>query len=92
VIIYVADLLFESRVSRAGIIQDRFGKVLPKKASKEVKVCFLCSLIGFSILTLEISLQLGTLIIEDSIYNLVLDSTLLVSLAQPSELLGILKE
>ena len=91
-IIYVADLLFESRVSRAGIIQDRFGKVFPKKACKEVKVSFLCPLIGFSILTLEISLQLGTLIIEDSIYNLVLDSTLLVSLAQPSELLGILKE
>ena len=55
-IIYVADLLFESRVSRAGIIQDRFGKVFPKKACKEVKVSFLCPLIGFSILTLEISL------------------------------------
>jgi hypothetical protein len=89
---YVADFLFESRVSRACIIQDRFSKIFPKKASKEVKVSFLCPMIGFSILTLEICLQLGTLIAERSIYNLVLDSALLVSLAQPSELLGILEE
>jgi hypothetical protein len=89
---YVADLLFISRVSRAGIIQDRFSKVFPKKACKEVKVTFLCLLISFSILTLEICLQIGTLIAEDSINNLVLDSTLLVSLAKPSELLDILEE
>jgi hypothetical protein len=89
---YVADLVLEIRVSRAGIIEDRFGKVFPKKVCKEVKVSFLCPLIGFSILTLEICLKLGTLIAEHSIYNLVLDSALLVSLAQPSELLDILEE
>ena len=52
----------------------------------------MCPLISFSILTLEVCLQLGALIAEDSINNLVLDSTLLVSLAQPSELQGILEE